>query len=132
LQDVFEILPCSRRIESDLSVFYLFAEVPIRNSITGDHVYFAPEDVYQCVVEGVQVADVIVESVWLELDANIDIAVYRVEVVADGGAEDGEATHVVGAAEFDDFGLFGGDERLHRRLPSAASLAKKGLAGGRK
>jgi hypothetical protein len=59
-----------------------------------------------------EVCDVIIESVWLKFDPNVDITLFRIEVFADSGAEDGEAAHVVRAAEFDDLGLLGGDERL--------------------
>ncbi len=47
-----------------------------------------------------------------------NIAALGVEVVAGGGAEDGEAANVVLATEFGDLFSLGDDEVLHRVRPS--------------
>jgi hypothetical protein len=82
--------------------FHGAQEVWIVDPFSNDEVDAAACDVLQAVDELVLVVVVTHIVDWFELDEEVDVAACGVEVVADGGAEDGEAADVVGAAEFGD------------------------------
>jgi hypothetical protein len=101
------------RIESYLSVLYLFAKEFVRYNVGTDDIDWPAKHRYERVMKRVNVAHVTIESLRLELNPDIDIAAVRIEVIPDCGAKDGQATYMVPAAQLGDLIALRCDEVLH-------------------
>jgi len=88
----------------------------VLKALPGKKVDLAVQLLGKLVMQGPLIVGVLLDGKVFKFHDDIDIAAVGIEVVAGGGAEDGEAADVVLPAEFCDLFAMGADEVLHGGL----------------